>query len=51
MVNYSSLPRINRSIISKSAYGIVLSDYLKNLIPGSNIIYHGSDSYFSDDKQ
>lgn len=46
LVNYSSLHRINKQIMSKSAYGIVFSNYLKKLIPGTNVIYHGSEPYF-----
>ena len=46
LVNYTSIHRINRMFISKSAYGIVLSDYMRKLIPGTNVIYHGSEPYF-----
>jgi glycosyltransferase involved in cell wall biosynthesis len=47
LINYSSLHRINKYIMSKSAYGIVLSSYLRDLIPGTNVIYHGSEPYFT----
>lgn len=47
LINYSSLHRINKYIMSKSAYGIVLSNYLRDLIPGTNVIYHGSEPYFT----
>ena len=46
LINYTSLHRINKKIMSKSAYGIVLSNYLSNLIPGTDVIYHGSEPYF-----
>ena len=42
LINYSSLHRINKQIMSKSAYGIVFSNHMKSLIPGTNIVYHGS---------
>ncbi len=45
LINYPSLHRINKQIMSKSAYGIVLSNYMKTLIPGTNLIYHGSDPW------
>ena len=31
--------------MSKSAYGIVFSNYMKTLIPGTNLIYHGSEPW------
>ncbi len=45
LINYSSLHRINNQVMSKSAYGIVLSKYMRTLIPGSNVIYHGSEPW------
>jgi glycosyltransferase involved in cell wall biosynthesis len=45
LINYSSLHRINKQVMSKSAYGIVLSKYMRTLIPGSNVIYHGSEPW------
>jgi glycosyltransferase involved in cell wall biosynthesis len=45
-INYSSIHRINKKIMSKSAYGIVLSNYMRDLIPRTNVIYHGSVPYF-----
>ena len=45
LINYTSLHRINKHILSKSAYGIVLSNYMKTLIPGTNVIYHGSEPW------
>lgn len=45
-INYSSMHRINKDLMSKSAYGIVLSDYMRDLIPGTDIVYHGSMPYF-----
>ena len=35
--------------MSKSAYGIVLSNYMRELIPGTNVLYHGSEPYFKTD--
>ncbi len=31
--------------MSKSAYGIVFSNYMKSLIPRTHVIYHGSDPW------
>ena len=45
LINYSSLHRINKQIMSKSAYGIVFSNYMRSLIPGTNLIYHGSEPW------
>lgn len=49
LINYSSMHRINKDLMSKSATGIVLSNYMRELIPGTNIIYHGSVPYFKTD--
>lgn len=35
--------------MSKSAYGIVLSNYMRDLIPRTNVVYHGSEPYFKKD--
>jgi len=48
-INYSSMHRINKDLMSKSAYGIVLSDYMKELIPGTKVVYHGSTPHFAND--
>ncbi len=48
-INYSSMHRINKDLMSKSASGIVLSNYMKELIPGTNVIHHGSVPYFKTD--
>ena len=45
LINYTSLHRINKHILSKSAYGIVFSNYMKTLIPGTNVIFHGSEPW------
>ena len=36
---------LTSSILSKSAYGIVFSKYMKTLIPGTNVIFHGSEPW------
>jgi glycosyltransferase involved in cell wall biosynthesis len=48
-INYSSMHRINKDLKSKSASGIVLSNYMRELIPGTNVVYHGSEPYFKTD--
>ena len=37
--------------MSKSAYGIVLLNYMRELIPGTNVVYHGWVPYFQTDKR
>ena len=43
LLNYSSFNSLNRGKIGPNRAGIVFSKYLQNLIPGSYLIYHGSD--------
>ncbi len=43
LLNYSSFNTLNRSKIGPNRAGIVFSKYLQNLIPGSYLIYHGSE--------
>lgn len=43
IINYSSFNSLNRSKIGPCRAGIVFSKYLQNLIPGSYLIYHGSE--------
>lgn len=47
LINYSSFKRTNSYALSKSAAGIVLSNYMANLIPGTHVIYHGSEPFHS----
>jgi hypothetical protein len=49
LINYSSIHRINKDLMSKSVYGIVLSNYMRQLIPKTNVVYHGSDPDFPTD--
>ncbi len=46
-INYSSFRRTTSYAMSKSSAGIVLSKYMANLIPGTDVIYHGSEPYQS----
>ena len=48
-INYSSIHRINKDFMSKSSYGIVLSNFMRELIPGTNVVYHGSQPYVQTD--
>ncbi|WP_458746490.1 glycosyltransferase [Candidatus Nitrosocosmicus sp. T] len=48
-INYSSIHRINKDLMSKSSYGIVLSNYMRELISGTNVVYHGSEPYLQTD--
>jgi glycosyltransferase involved in cell wall biosynthesis len=43
LLNYSSFNSLNRGKIGPNRAGIVFSKYLQNLIPGSYLIYHGSE--------
>ena len=42
-LNYRSFNALNTQKIGPSRKGIVFSRYLANLIPGSHLIYHGSE--------
>ena len=43
LINYNSFNSLNRSKIGPNKAGIVFSEYLQNLIPGSHLIYHGAE--------
>ncbi|MGN6348933.1 MAG: glycosyltransferase family 4 protein [Candidatus Nitrosocosmicus sp.] len=45
LINFSSFRRTTSYAISKSYAGIVLSNYMTNLVPGTQVIYHGSEPY------
>ena len=45
LINYSSFKRTTSYAMSKSSAGIVLSNYMTNLVPGTQVIYHGSEPY------
>lgn len=45
LINYSSFKRTTSYAMSKSYAGIVFSNYMTNLIPGTQVIYHGSEPY------
>ncbi len=47
LINYFSFKRTTSYAMSKSSAGIVLSKYMTNLVPGSQVIYHGSEPYQS----
>jgi len=50
LLNYSSYNSLNRGKIGPNRAGIVFSKYLQNLIPGSYLIYHGSEPSVSPPK-
>ncbi|MGN6347623.1 MAG: glycosyltransferase family 4 protein [Candidatus Nitrosocosmicus sp.] len=45
LINFSSFKRTTSYAISKSYAGIVLSNYMTNLVPGTQVVYHGSEPY------
>jgi len=45
LINYSSFKRTTSCAMSKSYGGIVLSNFMTNLVPGTRVIYHGSEPY------
>ncbi|MDQ6723203.1 MAG: glycosyltransferase family 4 protein [Thermoproteota archaeon] len=47
LINYSSFQRINTHAMSKSSAGIVFSNYMANLVPGTKVIYHGAEPFQS----
>jgi hypothetical protein len=46
LLNYRSFGLLNRSKIGPKRAGIVFSNYLVRLIPGSRLIYHGAEPAF-----
>jgi glycosyltransferase involved in cell wall biosynthesis len=49
LINYSSFIKTNYYAMSKSSAGIVFSNHMAKLVPGSRIIYHGSEPFQSVD--
>jgi len=49
LINYSSFKKTTSYAMSKSSAGIVLSNYMTKLVPGTQVIYHGSEPYQSID--
>jgi glycosyltransferase involved in cell wall biosynthesis len=47
LLNYSSFNSLNKRKIGFNKAGIVFSKYLANIIPGSNLIYHGAEPSIS----
>jgi glycosyltransferase involved in cell wall biosynthesis len=43
LINYKSFSSLNMRKVGPRRAGIVFSKYLANLIPGSNLIYHGAE--------
>jgi glycosyltransferase involved in cell wall biosynthesis len=49
LINYSSFKNTTSFAMSKSSAGIVLSKFMTNLVPGTRVIYHGSEPYQSNE--
>jgi glycosyltransferase involved in cell wall biosynthesis len=49
LINYSSFKNTTSFAMSKSSAGIVLSKFMTNLVPGTQVIYHGSEPYQSNE--
>jgi glycosyltransferase involved in cell wall biosynthesis len=47
LLNYGSFNSLNKRKIGFNKVGVVLSKYLANIIPGSNLIYHGAEPSIS----
>jgi hypothetical protein len=43
LINYKSFNSLNKKKIGANKAGVVFSKYLANIIPGSNLIYHGAE--------
>jgi glycosyltransferase involved in cell wall biosynthesis len=43
LLNHSSFNLLNKQKIGSNKAGVVLSNYLANIIPGSTLIYHGAE--------
>jgi glycosyltransferase involved in cell wall biosynthesis len=44
LINYNSFCQLNKKKLGPKRAGIVFSKYLANLIPGTQVIYHGSET-------
>jgi glycosyltransferase involved in cell wall biosynthesis len=47
LLNYGSFNSLNKRKIGFNKVGVVFSKYLANIIPGSNLIYHGAEPSIS----
>jgi glycosyltransferase involved in cell wall biosynthesis len=47
IISYQNFHELNNRIFQKSNTSIVCSKYLANFIPGCKVIYHGTNSFFS----
>lgn len=47
LLNYASFNSLNKRKIGFNKTGVVFSKYLANIIPGSNLIYHGAEPSIS----
>jgi hypothetical protein len=47
LINYSSFRKTTSYAMSKSSAGIVLSNYIADLVNGAQVIYHGSEPFQS----
>jgi glycosyltransferase involved in cell wall biosynthesis len=47
LINYGSFNSLNKRKIGFNKSGVVFSKYLANIIPGSNLIYHGAEPSIS----
>lgn len=47
LINYRSFNQLNRQKLAPKRVGIVFSEYLANLIPGTRLIYHGAEPRIS----
>ncbi len=47
LLNYDSFNSLNKRKIGFNKAGVVFSKYLANIIPGSNLIYHGAEPSIS----
>ncbi|CAN5877512.1 hypothetical protein BH23THE1_BH23THE1_28640 [soil metagenome] len=45
-INYYKFHSINKHIMAKSSCGIVFSNYLRQLIPDTTVVYHGSEPHY-----
>ena len=47
LINYGSFNSLNKRKIGRNKAGVVFSNYLANMIPGSTLIYHGAEPSIS----
>jgi len=44
LINYNSFNKLNKTVLKKSSQGIVFSNYMRDMVGGGKVIYHGAEA-------